>query len=115
MTAHAETHIPETAHVDHHAVGVDPRLAAAAALKFEPVEVREFDLADKAAGQMMGKLLAFLFCVLLFLMTGVNIWMMNNAAKGIDPQAPVGVPVHEASHHSAPHQGHAAGAPLLGE
>jgi type IV secretory pathway TrbD component len=46
-------------------------------------------MADKAAGQMMGKLLAVLFCVLLFLMTGVNIWMLTHAStiKDTDPQA----------------------------
>ena len=94
MTAHAETHAPE---VGHSSDGGDPRLQAAIALKFEPSELREFELADKAAGQMMGKLLAFLFCVLLTLMTGVNIWMMGNHSKSTDPQAPIGV---SAEHHS---------------
>jgi hypothetical protein len=104
MTAHAETPAPEISHVGDFHVGDsgDPRLQAAIALKFEPTELRDFELADKAAGQMMGKLLAFLFCVLLFLMIGVNIWMTRNAAKGTDPQAPVGVEVEhskEAGHH----------------
>jgi hypothetical protein len=94
MTAHAEPHAPETAHASD---GGDPRLQAALALKFEPSELRDFAMADKAAGQMMGKLLAFLFCVLLTLMIGVNIWMVKNAAKGTDPQAPVGV---EEEHHA---------------
>ena len=85
MTTHAEIHSP---------VGVqelyqdDPRLQAALALKFEPSELHEFDMADRSAGQMMGKLLAFLFCVLLFLMAGVNIWMIENATpvtEGIKP------------------------------
>jgi hypothetical protein len=95
MTAHAETHAHEAVHATHTG---DPRLDAAAALKFEPSELHDFELADKAAGQMMGKLLAFLFCVLLFLMTGVNVWMMKNAAQGTDPQAPIGV---NASHNNA--------------
>jgi hypothetical protein len=97
MTDHAETHSPEVAHTSHNA-GSDPRLQLAASLKFEPSEVYDFDMADKAAGQMMGKLLAFLFCVLLFLMSGVNIWMIRNAAHGSDPQAPV-VTETTAAHH----------------
>ena len=86
MTAHAESHAPA---VTHAAYGADPRIPLATALKFEPSELREFDLADKAAGQMMGKLLAFLFCVLLFLMTGVNIWMLTHSSTidDTDPQA----------------------------
>jgi hypothetical protein len=102
MTAHAETHALETAHASH-SDGGDPRLQAALALKFEPSELRDFDLADKAAGQMMGKLLAFLFCVLLFLMTGVNIWMIGNQAKGTDPQAPIGVQADAGHHGDAAH------------
>ena len=94
MTAHAETHAPEVGHSND---GGDPRLQAALALKFEPSELREFALADNAAGQMMGKLLAFLFCVLLTLMTGVNIWMIGNRSQSTDPQAPVGV---SAEHHT---------------
>lgn len=102
MTAHAETHAPESAH-NYEGVIEDPRIQAATALKFEPSEVRDFDLADKAAGQMMGKLLAFLFCVLLFLMTGVNIWMIKNKAQGTDPQAPVGVQADAGHHAEAAH------------
>lgn len=90
MTAHAESHAPEVSHVSH-VDSSDPRAQLAASLKFETSELHDFDMADRAAGQMMGKLLAFLFCVLLFLMTGVNIWMIKNAAKGTDPQAPVTV------------------------
>ena len=88
MTAHAEAHSPETAHAQFGDES-EERLKAAAALKFEPSEVRDFEMADRAAGEMMGKLLAFLFCVLLFLMTGVNIWMMNHKSQGTDPQAPL--------------------------
>ena len=99
MTAHAETHAPEKAH-SNHGDGGDPRLQAALALKFEPSELHDFELADKAAGQMMGKLLAFLFCVLLFLMTGVNVWMISNKSQGNDPQAPVGIEA-DAGHHGA--------------
>lgn len=86
MTAHAESHVATGVHTGEGNTN-DERLQAALALKFEPSEVQDFEAADRAAGQMMGKLLAFLFCVLLFLMTGVNIWMMSNAAKGTDPQA----------------------------
>lgn len=100
MTAHAHTDHVDAAHSSH---GEDPRLAAALALKFEPAELHEFEMADKAAGQMMGKLLAFLFCVLLFLMTGVNIWMINNKAQGNDPQAPVGAGAHAAAATHAKH------------
>ena len=73
------THAAEITHADH-SHDVDPRVQLAASLKFEPSELRDFDMADKAAGQMMGKLLAFLFCVLLFLMAGVNIWMISHAS-----------------------------------
>lgn len=93
MTAHAETHAHEVSH-DVHVDSSDPRLQLAASLKFEPSELHDFELADKAAGQMMGKLLAFLFCVLLTLMTGVNLWMIKNANNTTDPQAPVGVEQH---------------------
>ncbi len=102
MTAHAETHAVETAHTSYGEME-DPRIQAAVALKFEPSEVHDFEMADRAAGQMMGKLLAFLFCVLLFLMTGVNIWMINNKAKGIDPQAPVGIQADAGHHAEAAH------------
>jgi hypothetical protein len=88
MTAHAETHASESAHATH-ASSEDPRIEAAKALKFEVSELRDFEQADKAAGQMMGKLLAFLFCVLVFLMTGVNLWMVGRDATGTDPQGPV--------------------------
>ena len=103
MTAHAAIDHPVATHSHH---GEDPRLAAAIALKFEPSELHEFEMADKAAGQMMGKLLAFLFCVLLFLMAGVNIWMIQNKSHGSDPQAPVGVDAHQAAHADEPHAPH---------
>lgn len=88
MTAHAETHATEPVHASH-SESDDPRIEAAKALKFEVSELRDFEMADKAAGQMMGKLLAFLFCVLVFLMTGVNVWMIGRDATGTDPQGPV--------------------------
>ena len=86
MTAHADTHAPVTTHAIHSA---DPRIALASSLKFEPSELHDFDMADKSAGQMMGKLLGALFCVLLFLMTGVNIWMLTHSStiNDTDPQA----------------------------
>jgi len=86
MTAHAETHASESTHV----IGsTDPRIQLAKSLKFEPSEVHDFDMADKAAGQMMGQLLGLLFCVLLFLMTGVNIWMLTHSSTihDTDPQS----------------------------
>jgi hypothetical protein len=91
MTDHPESHSAAVAHGTSIAPD-DPRLPLAAALKFEPSELHDFELADKAAGQMMGKLLAFLFCVLFFLMTGVNVWMRTHADHGTDPQAIGGVP-----------------------
>ena len=99
MTAHAETHAPEVAHGSS-LESADPRIQLAASLKFEPSELHDFELADKSAGQMMGKLLAFLFCVLLFLMSGVNVWMMSHASglKDTDPQAPVGVKSEHSTH-----------------
>lgn len=86
MTAHAETHAPA---ITYPIDSSDPRIPLATALKFEPSEVHDFDVADSAAGQMMGKLLAFLFFVLVFLMLGVNIWMINHSSsiKDQDPQA----------------------------
>lgn len=103
MTAYAETHSPETSHADYSDES-DERLKAAAALKFEPAELHEFEMADRSAGEMMGKLLAFLFCVLLVLMTGVNIWMMKHKAQGTDPQAPLtNPPAAGASDVAKPH------------
>lgn len=87
MTAHAETPV----HDAGHDASADPRIEIAKSLKLEPSELHDFEVADKAAGQMLGKLLAALFCVLLTLMTGVNLWMTKNAAKGTDPQAPITV------------------------
>lgn len=86
MTVQAETHAPAMTHAVNNA---DPRIPLATALKFEPSELHDFDVADSAAGKMMGKLLAFLFFVLVFLMTGVNIWMMTHAStiEDKDPQA----------------------------
>lgn len=100
MTAHAETHASESVHATHTSAE-DRRIEAAKALKFEVSELRDFELADKAAGQMMGKLLAFLFCVLLFLMAGVNLWMIGRDATGTDPQGPVAKAGHasESTHH----------------
>ena len=94
------THATEVPHADH-SHDVDPRVQLATLLKFEPSEVRDFDLADKAAGQMMGKLLAFLFCILLSLMTGVNIWMISHAStiNDTDPQAFVNAGAESASGH----------------
>lgn len=86
MTTHAETHTADHADSTHgHDGGSNDQILAA--LKFEPSELHDFQIADRAAGQMMGKLLAFLFCVLLCLMTGVNIWMIGRGAGGVDPQA----------------------------
>ncbi len=99
MTAHAETHAPVTTHAISSA---DPRIALATALKFEPSELTDFDKADKAAGQMMGKLLAFLFCVLIFLMTGVNIWMLNHSST-IDDKDPQAFVLEADSHETAGH------------
>jgi hypothetical protein len=84
MTAHPESHTHEDT-----TLHADPKLELAKSLKFEPSELVEFSNADKSAGQMMGKLLGFLFCVLLFLMTGVNIWMMSHSSdiNDKDPQA----------------------------
>jgi hypothetical protein len=86
MTAHVETHAFDVVPAVQSYEG-DSRAQLAASLRFEPSELRDFEMADKAAGQMMGKLLTFLFCVLLFLMTGVNIWMGKNASSGTDPHA----------------------------
>ena len=88
MTAHSESHA-HSHEVTHTSLHADPRLELAKSLKFEPSELVDFTNADKSAGQMMGKLLGFLFCVLLFLMTGVNIWMLTHSSdiNDTDPQA----------------------------
>lgn len=88
MTGHFDSHAPLATHagvLDESA----ERLQAAIALKFEPSELHEFEVSDRAAGAMMGQLLAFLFGVLLVLMLGVNVWMISNKSQGSDPQAPL--------------------------
>ena len=97
MTAHTESHTHEEA-----TLHADPRLELAKSLKFEPSELIDFNNADKAAGQMMGKLLGFLFCVLLFLMTGVNIWMLTHSST-IDDKDPQAFAYGESSGHAAAH------------
>ena len=53
---------------------------------------------DQTAGQAIGKLLALVFMISFFLMSGVCIWMLRNTTSDIhDPQAGVGAA--DVAHH----------------
>lgn len=66
--------------------------------RFEKSELEFFVAEDQNAGQAIGKLLAAVFLISFFLMSGVCVWMINNAHHGDDPQAGIGVEA-DASHH----------------
>uniref|UniRef100_A0A7C2K2B2 Uncharacterized protein n=1 Tax=Schlesneria paludicola TaxID=360056 RepID=A0A7C2K2B2_9PLAN len=57
------------------------------ALRFEKVELEEFQDADRGAGQHIGILLAFLFCVLLVLMSSATLWTYFHQSNSDDPHA----------------------------
>ena len=59
--------------------------------RFEKAELAFFADEDKIAGEHIGKLLAGVFLISFFLMSGVCIWMLSNAHQGHDPQAGIGV------------------------
>lgn len=65
--------------------------------RFEKVELEMFVSDDQTAGQAIGKLLASVFLISFFLMSGVCIWMLRNVNHSDDPQAGVGSA--EVTHH----------------
>ncbi len=66
--------------------------------RFEKVELEMFVADDQTAGQAIGKLLALVFMISFFLMSGVCIWMLRNTTSDIhDPQAGVGAA--DVAHH----------------
>jgi len=68
--------------------------------RFEKSELTYFVDEDTTAGQNIGKLLAGVFLISFVLMTGVCVWMLNNASEGHDPQAGIGAEAHaEGTHH----------------
>jgi hypothetical protein len=70
---------PEHAEQAHGPVPTEPR--------FEKVELEEFQDADRGAGQHIGILLAFLFCVLFVLMSGATLWTFYHQSSSPDPHA----------------------------
>lgn len=66
--------------------------------RFEKSELEFFVEEDQNAGQAIGKLLAAVFLISFFLMSGVCVWMVSNAHQGHDPQAGIGVE-SDAAHH----------------
>lgn len=66
--------------------------------RFEKEELEQFVEEDRAAGRNIGKLLALVFLISFFLVTGVSLWMVNNIATSHDPQAGIGESA-EVEHH----------------
>lgn len=68
--------------------------------RFEKSELEYFVDVDREAGRNIGKLLALVFMISFFLMTGVCLWMVNHTNHSNDPQAGVGEdPSATAEHH----------------
>lgn len=87
-----DTHGTAVADADHgHAVPESGE-------RFEKSEFEFFVDEDKTAGQAIGKLLAVVFLISFFLMSGVCLWMINHTAHGHDPQAGIGTDA-DAAHH----------------
>ena len=66
--------------------------------RFEKTEFTFFVDEDTTAGEHIGKLLAGIFLISFVLMSGVCLWMLNNAHDGHDPQAGIGVDAGDAHH-----------------
>jgi hypothetical protein len=66
--------------------------------RFEKSELEFFVDEDKTAGQAIGKLLAIVFLISFFLMSGVCVWMLKNANQSDDPQAGIGQDVATEHH-----------------
>jgi len=89
MDTHGDTAV---AHADHdHSVPESGE-------RFEKSELVYFVDEDKIAGQAIGKLLAVVFLISFFLMSGVCAWMLQNTSVTHDPQEGIGADVH-AEHH----------------
>lgn len=56
-----------------------------AALRFEKQELAAFVTEDQGAGVAIGQLLAFIFCILLVLMTSVTYWTALHQNQSDDP------------------------------
>lgn len=90
----SDTHAGPT-HADAAAAGpvspadhaAQPHVVPMAGLKFEKIELQEFLDADRGAGQHIGILLAFLFCVLFVLMSGATLWTYIHQNQSHDPHA----------------------------
>lgn len=80
------------------AVAEAPHAPAAGELRFEKSEIQQFSDEDSLAGRAIGKLLAFLFCVLLVLMTGATIWTVYHQNASHDPHAVPATPSDHAGH-----------------
>ncbi|OYW19563.1 MAG: hypothetical protein B7Z55_08620 [Planctomycetales bacterium 12-60-4] len=70
-----------------HAVGHGSTATAPAPgeLRFEKQELESFVADDTHAGQAIGQLLAFLFCVLLTLMVSATVWTVIHQNRSDDP------------------------------
>lgn len=74
----------DVGHHDAHGTAVadgDPL----AALRFEKQELSDFVTDDRGAGAAIGQLLAFIFCILLVLMTSVTCWTVYHQNQSDDP------------------------------
>jgi hypothetical protein len=67
--------------------------------RFEKSELDDFVNEDKTAGQNIGKLLAGVFLISFFLMSGVCLWMLGNSHNGHDPQAGIGTDADAGDEH----------------
>lgn len=67
--------------------------------RFEKSELEFFVEEDTTAGEAIGKLLAFVFLISLFLMSGVCLWMLTIPASSVDPQAGIGISAEDEHHH----------------
>ena len=67
--------------------------------RFEKSELEYFVDTDREAGKNIGKLLALVFLISFFLMTGVCLWMVKHENRGHDPQAGVGEDANVTAEH----------------
>jgi len=88
-----DTHSTSVAEAEHAVV------VPATGERFEKSELEYFVDEDKTAGQAIGKLLAVVFMISLFLVGGVCIWILNVPAPTDDPQAGIGIMADDAEHH----------------
>lgn len=89
METHGATAVPDADH--------GPSVPESG-LRFEKAELDSFVEDDRTAGQNIGKLLAGVFLISFFLMSGVCYWMLKTPHGGHDPQEGIGADV-QAEHH----------------